>query len=132
MRQVSLICQGTISLVCLVAALVGFCLIDAAPAFAQESVPAMMNGLAAGLPALVANDTADGSTSYSLSLQILALMTALNTSLAGGGPHSLRPEDSSTATADQPNVDEVQTSPRVDDGVLRGAIVRKKMKWHHV
>ena len=33
--------------------------------------------LAAGLPALVANDAADGSTSYSLSLQILALMTAL-------------------------------------------------------
>ena len=37
----------------------------------------MMNGLAAGLPALVANGAADGSTSYSLSLQILALMTAL-------------------------------------------------------
>ena len=49
----------------------------AAPAFAQDSVPAMMNGIAAGLPALVANDAADGSTSYSLSLQILALMTAL-------------------------------------------------------
>ena len=60
-----------------VAGLVGVCLMGVAPAFAQDSVPAVMNGLAAGLPALVANDAADGSTSYSLSLQILALMTAL-------------------------------------------------------
>ena len=31
----------------------------------------------AGLPALISNNGADGSTSYSLSLQILALMTAM-------------------------------------------------------
>jgi len=35
------------------------------------------NGFGAGIPALVSNNGADGSTSYSLSLQILALMTAL-------------------------------------------------------
>ena len=52
-------------------------LMGAVPAFAQESVPAMMKGLASGFPALIANDAADGTTSYSLSLQILALMTAL-------------------------------------------------------
>ena len=50
---------------------------SAGSALAQDSVPAMMNGLASGLPALVANETVDGGTSYSLSLQILALMTAL-------------------------------------------------------
>ena len=43
-------------------ALIMMCLIGVAPAFAQDSVPAVMNGLAAGLPALVANDVADGST----------------------------------------------------------------------
>ena len=58
-------------------ALVMMYLMGVTAAFAQDSVPAVMNGLAAGLPALVANDVADGSTSYSLSLQILALMTAL-------------------------------------------------------
>jgi flagellar biosynthetic protein FliP len=36
-----------------------------------------MAGLGAGLPALISNTGADGSTSYSLSLQILALMTAM-------------------------------------------------------
>jgi flagellar biosynthetic protein FliP len=77
MRQASLLWQGAMGRGWLVLAFVGVCLMGAAPAFAQDSVPAMINGLAAGLPALVANDAADGSTSYSLSLQILALMTAL-------------------------------------------------------
>ena len=36
-----------------------------------------MAGLGAGLPALISNTGTDGSTSYSLSLQILALMTAM-------------------------------------------------------
>lgn len=62
---------------CFVLSLVGIDLIWSGPAVAQETVPAVMNGLAAGLPALVAADAADGTTSYSLSLQILALMTAL-------------------------------------------------------
>ena len=77
MRQASLFWQGAIGLSWLVLVFAGVCLVSVAPAFAQDTVPAVMNGLAAGLPALVANDTADGSTSYSLSLQILALMTAL-------------------------------------------------------
>jgi flagellar biosynthetic protein FliP len=52
-------------------------LVGTEAAFAQDSVPAIMSGLASGLPALVADNSVDGSTSYSLSLQILALMTAL-------------------------------------------------------
>ena len=77
MRQASLMWPRVASGGWLVLALAGVCLMGVAPAFAQDTVPAVMNGLAAGLPALVANDVADGSTSYSLSLQILALMTAL-------------------------------------------------------
>ena len=77
MRRASLLLQGFMGQGWLALALAGVCLIGAAPAFAQDSLPAMMNGLNTGLPALVANDTTDGSTSYSLSLQILALMTAL-------------------------------------------------------
>ena len=77
MRPASSTGQVIMGWVLLILAFAGICLASAVPAFAQDSVPAMMNGLAAGLPALVANNTADGSTSYSLSLQILALMTAL-------------------------------------------------------
>ena len=77
MRPASSTGQVTMGWVLLILASAVICLASAVPAFAQDSVPAMMNGLAAGLPALVANNTADGSTSYSLSLQILALMTAL-------------------------------------------------------
>ena len=77
MRLASLLWQGAFGRSWLVLVFAGVCLMSVAPAFAQDTVPAVMNGLAAGLPALVANDTADGSTSYSLSLQILALMTAL-------------------------------------------------------
>ena len=55
----------------------GVCAIGTDTVFAQESLPKVMTGLGAGLPAIVANDTPDGATSYSLSLQILALMTAL-------------------------------------------------------
>ena len=36
-----------------------------------------ISGLGAGLPALISSNGPDGSTSYSLSLQILALMTAM-------------------------------------------------------
>ena len=49
-------------------------------ALAQDAaggVVGNMAGLGAGLPALISNTSADGSTSYSLSLQILALMTAM-------------------------------------------------------
>ena len=49
-------------------------------ALAQDAaggVVGNMAGLGAGLPALISNTGADGSTSYSLSLQILALMTAM-------------------------------------------------------
>ena len=77
MRQANLFWQGALNRGWLALVFAGGCLMGAAPAFAQDTVPAIMNGLGAGLPALVANDTADGSTSYSLSLQILALMTAL-------------------------------------------------------
>ena len=77
MRQASFMWPRATGRGWLVLVLAGVCLMGVAPAFAQESVPAVMNGLAAGLPALVANGSADGSTSYSLSLQILALMTAL-------------------------------------------------------
>ena len=44
---------------------------------ASSGVVGNMAGLGAGLPALISNTGADGSTSYSLSLQILALMTAM-------------------------------------------------------
>ena len=50
------------------------------PAMAQDAasnIASNMAGLGAGLPALISSNAADGSTSYSLSLQILALMTAL-------------------------------------------------------
>jgi flagellar biosynthetic protein FliP len=43
---------------------------------AQEAAVSA-GGLSQGLPALISNNLSDGSTSYSLSLQILALMTAL-------------------------------------------------------
>ena len=77
MRQANRFPRCTILVGCFALAFSGFSLLTNGAALAQESVPAMMNGLAAGLPALVANDAADGTTSYSLSLQILALMTAL-------------------------------------------------------
>ena len=77
MRQANRSPRYTMLAGCFALAFSGFSLLTAGVAIAQESVPAMMNGLAAGLPALVANDAADGTTSYSLSLQILALMTAL-------------------------------------------------------
>jgi flagellar biosynthetic protein FliP len=44
---------------------------------ATDGIVSNMAGLGAGLPALISNTGADGSTSYSLSLQILALMTAM-------------------------------------------------------
>ena len=54
------------------------------PAMAQDTavnvannIASNMAGLGAGLPALISSNGADGSTSYSLSLQILALMTAM-------------------------------------------------------
>ena len=54
------------------------------PALAQDTannvannIASNMAGLGAGLPALISSNGADGSTSYSLSLQILALMTAM-------------------------------------------------------
>ena len=43
------------------------------PANAQDA----LTGLTGGLPALTSQEFGDGTTSYSLSLQILALMTAL-------------------------------------------------------
>lgn len=52
----------------------------AVPAVAQDAASSFssnMAGLGAGLPALISSNGADGSTSYSLSLQILALMTAM-------------------------------------------------------
>ena len=54
------------------------------PAMAQDTgvnvannIASNIAGLGAGLPALISSNGADGSTSYSLSLQILALMTAM-------------------------------------------------------
>ena len=44
---------------------------------AASNIASNMAGLGAGLPALISSNAADGSTSYSLSLQILALMTAM-------------------------------------------------------
>ena len=52
----------------------------AVPAVAQDAASSFSSniaGLGAGLPALISSNGADGSTSYSLSLQILALMTAM-------------------------------------------------------
>ena len=52
----------------------------ASPVMAQDGSSSLINsvsGLGAGLPALISSSGADGSTSYSLSLQILALMTAM-------------------------------------------------------
>ena len=50
-----------------------FCMLPMAPAVAQDA----LSGLASGLPALTSTEFGDGTTSYSLSLQVLALMTAL-------------------------------------------------------
>ena len=50
-----------------------FYMLPIAPAVAQDSLA----GLASGLPALTSTEFGDGTTSYSLSLQVLALMTAL-------------------------------------------------------
>jgi len=50
-----------------------FCMLPMAPAAAQDSLA----GFASGLPALTSTEFGDGTTSYSLSLQVLALMTAL-------------------------------------------------------
>ena len=50
-----------------------FSMLPTAPAVAQDSFA----GLASGLPALTSTEFGDGTTSYSLSLQVLALMTAL-------------------------------------------------------
>ena len=50
-----------------------FCMLPMAPAVAQDALA----GLASGLPALTSTEFGDGTTSYSLSLQVLALMTAL-------------------------------------------------------
>ena len=77
MRQANLIWLHAKSRGWLVLIMAAMFLTSIAPAFAEDSLPAAMTGLTAGLPALVAKDVADGSTSYSLSLQILALMTAL-------------------------------------------------------
>ncbi len=77
MRQANLIWLHAKSRGWLVLIMAAMFLTSIAPAFAEDSLPAAMAGLTAGLPALVAKDVADGSTSYSLSLQILALMTAL-------------------------------------------------------
>jgi flagellar biosynthetic protein FliP len=48
-------------------------LLPMAPAIAQDA----LTGLTGGLPALTSTEFGDGTTSYSLSLQVLALMTAL-------------------------------------------------------
>ena len=50
-----------------------FCMLPMAPAVAQDA----LSGLASGLPALISTEFGDGTTSYSLTLQVLALMTAL-------------------------------------------------------
>ena len=79
MRHSSAISTGLhVSLIVLVILLVcgGF----SGPAMAQDTTGnfvSNMTGFGAGLPALISNNGADGSTSYSLSLQILALMTAM-------------------------------------------------------
>ena len=48
-------------------------LLTVSPALAQDSIASAFNGL----PAITVNDTGDGNATYSLSLQILLLMTAL-------------------------------------------------------
>ena len=45
--------------------------------FALLSSPALAQSVSSGLPALNITDQGNGETTYSLSLQILALMTAL-------------------------------------------------------
>jgi len=77
MRRVNQVMRGVIHAGLVLGAFAMLGMAGAAPVMAQETMPAVMNGLASGLPALIANDSVDGSTSYSLSLQILALMTAL-------------------------------------------------------
>ncbi len=59
---------------------IGLLLVLSSQAVAQDSSGSIVNNLSslgAGLPALISSSGADGSTSYSLSLQILALMTAM-------------------------------------------------------
>ncbi len=51
-------------------------LLPATAAMAQDAVNTL-SGLGAGLPALISSNGDDGTTSYSLSLQILALMTVM-------------------------------------------------------
>ena len=66
----------SVAVLAILAVGVGF----AGSAMAQDTIGNLasnMAGLGAGLPALISNNGADGSTSYSLSLQILALMTAM-------------------------------------------------------
>ncbi|MBL54585.1 MAG: flagellar biosynthetic protein FliP [SAR116 cluster bacterium] len=55
----------------------GLCLAGLAGAPAPALAADNLAGLTGGLPALTSTEYGDGSTSYSLSLQILALMTAL-------------------------------------------------------
>ena len=65
-----------VAVIAILAVGVGF----AGQAMAQDAASSLvsnMTGFGAGLPALISNNGADGSTSYSLSLQILALMTAM-------------------------------------------------------
>jgi flagellar biosynthetic protein FliP len=79
MQRASLISIGhhlAVAAIAILAVDVGF----AGQAVAQDAASSLasnMAGLGSGLPALISNNGADGSTSYSLSLQILALMTAI-------------------------------------------------------
>jgi flagellar biosynthetic protein FliP len=70
---------GTSGLLCALASTAIF-IVSNGEAMAQDAASSLasnMAGLGAGLPALISSNAADGSTSYSLSLQILALMTAM-------------------------------------------------------
>ena len=79
MQRASLISIGhhlAVTAIAILAVDVGF----AGQAVAQDAASSLasnMAGLGSGIPALISNNGADGSTSYSLSLQILALMTAI-------------------------------------------------------
>jgi len=79
MQRASLISIGhhlAVAAIAILAVDVGF----AGQAVAQDAASSLasnMAGLGSGIPALISNNGADGSTSYSLSLQILALMTAI-------------------------------------------------------
>ena len=79
MQRASLISIGhhlAVAAIAILAVDVGF----AGQAVAQDAASSLasnMAGFGTGLPALISNNGADGSTSYSLSLQILALMTAI-------------------------------------------------------